>query len=90
MPVIREIELRPHIGHTTSGREVVFAQDQIFLNGMRVGYIGHQTNDVICLLRPADTDTVMEIRRVVEEKFGGKPKRVTWATPISDENHERE
>lgn len=86
--IVREIELRPHVGRTMAGTEVVFAQDQIFLNGMRIGYIGHQPGDGICLIRPVDADTLAEIKRVVDEKFGERDRTVAAATPISDERDE--
>lgn len=84
--VQRNIELRPHEASDRSGRKVVFAQDQIFLNGMRVGYVGHQPNEGICMIRPADAETIAEIRKAVEAKRGTPAEYVITAPVISDDS----
>lgn len=80
--VQRDIELRPHVAIDRAGREVVFRQDQIFLNGMRVGYVGHDPGTPICLIRPADADTKAAIEAAVQNKFGEKPKAIHTAPVI--------
>lgn len=82
--VVRNIELRPHVGRNMSGQEVVLAQDQIFLNGVRIGYIGHQPGDMIALIRPVDHGTRELIEKKVAEKFPHRRQGVAMATPISD------
>lgn len=88
--VIRDIDLRPHVGRTMSGREIVLPQDQIFLNGMRIGYIGHEDGAGICLIRPADIETIKEIEQVVDAKFPKRRQGVAMATLISNETNDRE
>lgn len=82
--VVRNIELRPHTGIDRAGRLVTFAQDQIFLNGVRVGYVGHSPGETICLIRPADEGTVAEIKRAIAAKHAG-PDRSVKTAPVIEE-----
>lgn len=88
--VVRKIELRPHVGRTMSGLEVTFAQDQVFLNGVRIGYHGHAPGDMLALIRPVDAGTLDAINQAVDEKFPQRRKGVAVATPISDERESDE
>lgn len=82
--IIRELELRPHIATRIDGRVETFAQDQIFLNGTRIGYVGHKPGESISLIRPADAETVAEIQKLVEEKRGTPASHVQIAPLIQD------
>lgn len=90
MDVLRNIELRPHTGRMPSGQEVTFAQDQIFVNGVRAGYVGHKPGEGICLIRPADTATVSAIMNMVEEKRGTAAPYVQTAPAISDDRDDED
>lgn len=48
----RDISLKRCAGWTSHGTLVEFAQDEILLNGMRVGYVGHAPGDAINLINP--------------------------------------
>lgn len=88
--VTRELELRPHTATRIDGRVETFAQDQIFLNGMRIGYVGHKPGEAICLIRPADAETVAEIQKLVEEKRGTPASHVQTAPMIQERDDETE
>ena len=75
--VQREIVLRQLVGVGEDGSEVRHAVDEIFLNGVRVGYAGHQPTDPINFIRPGvltDGPTVAAIRGEVATKLGGTRK----------------
>jgi len=82
--VVREIELRPHVGYTMHGTRTVFNQDQVFLNGVRVGYVGHGPGDGLALIRPADKETIEAIVAKIEEVRGQRPASIGAAKPIED------
>jgi hypothetical protein len=88
MAVVRDIELRPHTAFNREGEEVTFAQDQIFLNGMRVGYVGHGEGEGASLIRPCDAGTIEAISAAIAEKRGSAPAHVHTAPVIQEKDDE--
>lgn len=80
--VKRDIELRPHVAIDRNGKEIVFAQDQVFIKGMRAGYIGHQPGTSLCMIRPVDKDTLAAIYKKIADKFGKEPSGTLTAPVI--------
>lgn len=81
--VQRDIVIKQSEGRTRSGEVVKFAQDEIWLNGMRVGYIGH--NDATaCMIRPTDDATKQAISDAIEAHRGNAPDKYLTA-PVIDE-----
>jgi hypothetical protein len=55
--VQRDVTFKQSSGRNRAGEMVYFAQDEILLNGMRVGYVGHGEGEAANLIRPADDGT---------------------------------
>lgn len=88
MEIQRDIILRQHTGRTEQGRLVRATQDQIFLNGVLVGYVGHQAGSTICIIRPGvagDVGTMAEISARVTEKFGWTPAGASAVPQLTDD-----
>jgi hypothetical protein len=88
MEILRDIILRQHTGRTEEGRLVRATQDQIFLNGVLVGYVGHQAGSTICIIRPGvsgDRETMAEISARITEKFGWTPAGSTAVPQLTDD-----
>lgn len=79
-----DIELRPHVGIDRAGREITFAQDQIFVKGVRVGYIGHTPGTTCCMILPVGSKTLAEIYKAIEVKFGTAPSGTMTAPAIEE------
>lgn len=77
--VERHIELRQLVGLTEDGREVRHGTDEIILNQIRIGYVGHRPSDPINFIRPGvltDPETLAAIRAAVAARHGGQQRRV--------------
>lgn len=79
-----DIELRPCEGIDKAGKHVVFAQDQIFHKGIRLGYVGHEPGTSLCLIVPVDKSTLEKIHKAIEAKFGKQPSATLTAPVIPD------
>ncbi len=84
--VQRDITFKQSQGHDRIGRLIKFAQDEIHLNGRRIGYVGHGTNDSATLLAPVDDDTKQVISDAITSHRGSAPLRVLCAPGIPDED----
>lgn len=84
------IELRPHVAIDRTGKEVTFAQDQIFRvsDNTRLGYVGHAPGTAVCLIVPVDKETKAEIKRVVADKFGTPPASILTAPVITQRDED--
>ncbi len=86
--VKRDIRLQQLVGRTDDGREVGQAVDEIFLNGVRIGYVGHSPTDPINFIRPGvltDRETLAEIRAAVVARLGGTDRRANGVPEITSE-----
>jgi hypothetical protein len=84
----RDIVLEPLVGFTESGEQVCHALEQIFLNGIRLGYVGHGERDPINFIRPGvlnDKETLALIVQKVHEKLGGAARKINGVPEITDE-----
>ncbi len=68
-----------------SGKVVTFKQDEIFLNGKRVGYVGHGPGEPINLLEQLDEKPKAELEALVAERRGTAAKRVNVAPGVPEE-----
>ena len=83
--VQREVTFRQSQGYNRSGNLVKFAQDEILLNGRRVGYVGHGHGESANLIAPVDEETRKIISEAVALHRGSAPKSVNTAPQIPDE-----
>lgn len=86
--IVRDIELRPHVGRTDSGREVRFAQDMIFLNGKLVGFAGHRPGDAVNIIAPdvaTDEPTLLAIHEACVAKFPNIANRIARVPILTSE-----
>ena len=86
--VIRKIELRQLVGVTDDGTEVRHKLDEILLNGVRAGYVGHGVGEPINIIRPGvatDQPTMAEIRQAIAAKLGGGERKVYGVPELTDE-----
>ena len=84
----RTIELKQHVGRMEDGTEVRYAMDEIFLNGVRAGYVGHKPTDPINIIRPGivgDKETMAAIQSRVVEKFKFPARKVYGVPELTDE-----
>lgn len=86
------IELRQMKGIDRAGREVVFAQDEILVDGVRKGYVGHEAGTAVCLIVPVSAEVKAAIQKAVGAKFGKKPSVILTAPQIEsrDDNQEQD
>lgn len=82
--VQRDITFKQSSGVDRAGRFVTFAQDEILLNGVRVGYVGHGANEGACLIRPMDDGTKQAISDAITAHRGTAPKTMQAAPAIPD------
>lgn len=82
----RDITFKQSQGHTRGGVLVKFAQDEIHLNGRRVGYVGHGPNEDANLIAPVDDETRLLIAEAIKAHRGTAPSQVNSAPPIPDED----
>lgn len=78
--VQREVTFKPC---TYNG--IAFAQDEILLNGRRIGYVGHGHGENANLIAPVDDETRQVIFNAVAVHRGTAPNRVCTAPQIQDE-----
>lgn len=87
--VQRDIEVRQLVGVNERGVEVGQAVDEIILNGLRIGFVGHQPTDPINFIRPGvlgDKETLAAIRVAVKERIGGPDdRRINGVPEMNDE-----
>lgn len=83
--VQREVTFRQCQGKTRSGSLVKFAQDEILLNGRRIGYVGHGHSESATLLAPVDDETRQIISESIKNHRGTAPLKVISAPIIPDE-----
>lgn len=81
----RDITFKQCEGKSRSGELVRFAQDEIHLNGRRIGYVGHAHGESANLLAPVDEETRKLISEAVALHRGSPPKSVNSAPQIPDE-----
>jgi hypothetical protein len=92
-PIQRNIVLDQLVGVTepvgdAPAVEVAHAVDQIFLNGLRIGFVGHKPTDPINFIRPgvlSDKPTLAAIVAAVQTKFGGQPRKVNGVPEVTNE-----
>ncbi len=84
--VQRDVTFKQSQGHDRIGRLIKFAQDEIHLNGRRIGYVGHGKNESATLLAPVDADTSHAIAEAIKVHRGSAPARVLSAPGIPDED----
>ena len=87
--VQRDIVIKQSQGRTSSGEIVYFEQDEIFLNGMRVGYIGHH-DSTACMIRPTDQGTKDAISEAIAKHRGKAPDKYLTAPVIEDDDTEED
>lgn len=85
MAVERNFELRPHKAIDRTGQEVTFAQDQIFLNGVRIGYVGHALGESASLIRPVDKETGEELKKFIAAARGGVTPSALFKAPVIED-----
>lgn len=85
MVIERNIELRPCTAFDRAGQHITFAQDQIFLNGYRIGYVGHAPGDTACLIRPVDKETSEAISAVIAEARNGVAPSSMLRAPVIEQ-----
>lgn len=85
----RTIELRPHVGRKETGELVRLAQDEIYLNGKRVGYVGHLAGSPVNIIAPGvatDAPTLAAIEQHIAQARGGaRPSKVAAVPELTDE-----
>ncbi len=84
--VQRDITFKQSQAFSRSGVLIKFAQDEIHLNGRRIGYVGHGENECASLIAPVDDDTRKAIADAVEKHRGSRPAHVESPAPIPDED----
>lgn len=75
----RTITLEPLVGVDEECNEIAHAQDQIFLNGLRIGYVGHAPLAPVSIIRPGvcgDKPTLAAILEKVAERLGAGERKV--------------
>jgi len=86
--VTREFELRPCTAIDRIGRRVVFAQDEIFLNGRRIGYVGHTPGEQASLIAPVDKETADGLKAFIAESRNGVAPCAIYAAPVIEDREE--
>ncbi len=82
----RDITLKPCQAFGRSGQLITFAQDEIHLNGRKIGYVGHGAGEGAALLAPVDDDTRTAIADAITAHRGSAPRSVISAPIIPDED----
>jgi len=82
----RDITFKPCQARSRSGELITFAQDEIHLNGRKIGYVGHGANESAALTAPVDDETRRLIADGITAHRGSAPKSVISAPIIPDED----
>lgn len=83
--VVREVTFKPSQAYSRSGALITFAQDEIHLNGRKIGYVGHGVGESASLLAPVDDATRQVISDAITSHRGTAPKSVVSAPVIPDD-----
>lgn len=82
----REIRLDTLVGVDEEGHEIAHALEQIFLNGKRVGYVGHEPLAPITIIAPGvtrDRDTLQAILAKVNERLGAGDRKIAGVAELT-------
>ncbi len=86
--VQRDITFKPSQAFGRSGALITFAQDEIHINGRKIGYVGHGVNESAALVAPVDDETRTAIAEAVTVHRGSAPRSVVSAPIIPDESED--